>query len=199
MKYGNLTLGQIEAGINKVGGEAAFMRLLAGELVVTEKASSAAKESLLASLGAIDLPAIDQFIVEDAFTTKNTPGSVQLYYLGDNFKSNFLAKVEQNVAVQTLRSHRLTKASVDEPILGELGDKATTALAHLWELLKKQPKGEKGILLSNGYANIFYIEDMKGHLWAVFAYWYAGHGWSVDAYSVSGPGRWSAGYRVFSR
>jgi hypothetical protein len=35
MKYGNLTLGQIEAGINKIGGEEAFMRLLRGELTVS--------------------------------------------------------------------------------------------------------------------------------------------------------------------
>lgn len=34
MKYGNLTLGQIEAGINKIGGEDAFRRLLVGELSV---------------------------------------------------------------------------------------------------------------------------------------------------------------------
>lgn len=36
MKYGNLTLGQIEAGINKIGGEEAFLRLLRGKLTVSE-------------------------------------------------------------------------------------------------------------------------------------------------------------------
>lgn len=35
MKYGNLTLGQIEAGITKLGGEQAFLRLLRGELSVS--------------------------------------------------------------------------------------------------------------------------------------------------------------------
>lgn len=35
MKYGNLTLGQIEAGINKIGGEEAFLRFLRGELAVS--------------------------------------------------------------------------------------------------------------------------------------------------------------------
>ena len=38
MKYGNITLGQIEAGINKIGGEEAFLKLLRGELVVSEPA-----------------------------------------------------------------------------------------------------------------------------------------------------------------
>lgn len=36
MKYGNLTLGQIEAGINRIGGEEAFLKLLRGELSVSE-------------------------------------------------------------------------------------------------------------------------------------------------------------------
>ena len=36
MKYGNLTLGQIEAGVNKIGGEEAFVRLLRGELTVSD-------------------------------------------------------------------------------------------------------------------------------------------------------------------
>ena len=36
MKYGKLTLGQIEAGINKIGGEDAFMRLVRGELTVSK-------------------------------------------------------------------------------------------------------------------------------------------------------------------
>ncbi len=36
MKYGNLTLGQIEAGINKIGGEEAFLSLLRDELVVPQ-------------------------------------------------------------------------------------------------------------------------------------------------------------------
>lgn len=38
MKYGNLTFGQIEAGINKIGGEEAFLKLLRGELIVSEPA-----------------------------------------------------------------------------------------------------------------------------------------------------------------
>ena len=46
MKYGNLTLGQIEAGINKIGGEDAFMRLLAGELNVVPAKPSDPKKLL---------------------------------------------------------------------------------------------------------------------------------------------------------
>ncbi len=37
IKYGDVNLGQIEAVLNKIGGEAAIPRLLAGELVVVER------------------------------------------------------------------------------------------------------------------------------------------------------------------
>lgn len=37
MKYGNLTLGQIEAAINKLGGEEGFALLLQDKLVITKK------------------------------------------------------------------------------------------------------------------------------------------------------------------
>ena len=40
MKYGNLTLGQIEAGINKLGGEEAFLKLLRDELSVSKPTCS---------------------------------------------------------------------------------------------------------------------------------------------------------------
>ena len=45
LKYGNLTLGQIEAGINKIGGEEAFLRLLRGELSVSQPTRSWREEN----------------------------------------------------------------------------------------------------------------------------------------------------------
>ena len=36
MKYGNVTMGQMEAVINKLGGEDGMKRFLSGELVVRE-------------------------------------------------------------------------------------------------------------------------------------------------------------------
>ena len=119
--------------------------------------------------------------------------------MNDAFKRNFVSKIAQSVSAETLRKSRLTKRSLDKPILDELGDRAVTTLAHLAELLKKQPKGESGDLLVNGYANIFYIEDVKGQLWAVAARWYAGYGWDVYALSVSYPDGWNAVSVVFSR
>jgi hypothetical protein len=192
------TLGRIEAVWNKLGGEAGVDRFLADELVVVER-TAASKPALLALLGSVDVGAVPEFVARDKFTTKDTPDGVQLYWMNETFQHNFLGKVETDVPECTFQKSRLTKGSLDKPILKELGDRATISLAHLWELLKKQPKGEKGSLLTNGYANICYVEDERGTLWAVDADWYSGRGWYVDASSVSGPHDWGAASRVFSR
>ena len=99
----------------------------------------------------------------------------------------------------TLRIHKLTKDSLDKLILDELGGeaKAETFLATIYELLEKQPNGKKGDLSTNGYANIFYVCDVKGVLWAVSVIWFS-YGWYVSALSVQPPFGWGAGVQVFS-
>ena len=59
--------------------------------------------------------------------------------------------------------------SVDGPILAELGGeaKAETTLTEVYSLMEAQKNGENGPLLTNGYANIFYVRDVNGALRAV--------------------------------
>jgi hypothetical protein len=64
--------------------------------------------------------------------------------------------------------------------------------------MEKQKNGEDGVILNNGYANIFYVKDESGVLRAVNVRW-NDYGWSVDASSVEDPGRWRDGVQVFSR
>ncbi|MBI4992088.1 MAG: hypothetical protein HZB99_02615 [Candidatus Harrisonbacteria bacterium] len=147
-------------------------------------------------VSAFRLMSAGRFVASDHLTTTNK--KVKIAYLGDNFRQHFLAKVEEPQAETELRISKLKKASPEAPILAELGDKAETTLASIWELLKKQPKGESGKLLTNGYANIFYVRDAKGVLWAVSVRWRSA-GWSVDAISVENPYVWYDGFQVFSR
>ena len=124
-------------------------------------------------------------------------------FLGDNFRSWFLegdGKVEDAHADTVLRSHKLSKNSVDGPIIVELGGEkvAETTLTEMFALLKNQANGQKGVLLTNGYANIFYVRDQNNVLRAVYAFWYGG-GWNVNASGVSYPVAWIAGNQVFSR
>lgn len=145
-----------------------------------------------------------KFIAKDKFvvnTKRNAP--VKISAVWDNFTSWFLSgdgKTEDPISEQTLRYHKLRQPSVDGPIIAELGGevKAETTLSEMFSLMEKQKNGEDGVLLNNGYANIFYIKDQKGVLRAVYVYWYVG-GWYVHADSVENPSRWRGGDQVFSR
>jgi len=183
-------LGEVAQGWIENG--AALKKVLTEALVPLVRASNA----LLEEVGIVNLPSIGKFIARSYFTRDSK--EVKFYGFGSNFENNFLDKVEEAQAETTLRISKLKKDSLDKPILDELGCTKETTLANIRELLKKQPKGESGKLLTNGYANIFYVRDAVSVLWAVGVYW-LGVGWRVHAYSVSSPNEWGGGYQVFSR
>jgi hypothetical protein len=145
-----------------------------------------------------------KFVAKDKFvvnTKRNAP--VKISAVWDNFTSWFLSgegKTEDPISEQTLRYHKLRKSSVDGPIITELGgeEKSETTLTEMFSLMEKQKNGEGGVLLNNGYANIFYIRDQNRVLRAVYVRWF-GDGRHVDAGSVEDPDRWDAGSQVFSR
>lgn len=137
-----------------------------------------------------------KFVSAEKFTKENK--AVKFAYFSQNFKRVMLEKVEENVSDAMFTCCILTETSPDAPILVELGNRAETTLAYLYELLTKQPNGEDGVLLTNGCANIFYIRGADDVLWAVSAYWRSG-GWYVYANSVEDPDGWFVGNVIFSR
>lgn len=112
-----------------------------------------------------------------------------------------LASSEPEVAETTLRIHELRESSAEASILAELGETVQkTTLGQMYEMMKAQGHGEQGNLLTNGYANIFYVPDAEGTVWAVYCNWGSGDRyWSVYAYPVTSPNTWSAGRLVVSR
>jgi len=159
-------------------------------------------EPLLESLGTVVVPATTKkFVAKDRFVVDTSrKAKVKISGLGDNFNDRFLNKTEEPISETTLHYHKLRQSSVDKPIIAELGGeaKAETSLTEMFALMELQGNGENGVMLTNGYANIFYIRDVAGALCAVHAYW-RGDGWRVAAYSVAGPDGWRGGRRVFSR
>jgi hypothetical protein len=145
-----------------------------------------------------------KFIARDKFvvnTKRNAP--VKISAVLDNFTAWFLSgdgKTEDPISEQTLRYAKLRKTSVDTLIIAKLGgeEKSETTLTEMFSLMEKQKNGGNGVLLNNGYINIFYIRDQNGVLRAVGAYWYCG-GWYLSAYSVGHPRPWGAGHQVCSR
>ena len=150
---------------------------------------------LLRRVAMVSVSAMKRFVANDSAKKKANIG-----WTSADFDRFFGGKIEENVEATNLAVHRLEKASLDAPILAELGARATTPLAYLFELMEKQSKGEDGVLLVNGYANIMYAIGNDGNVWAVLALWYSGNGcWRVYARSVEHPHRWGAGYQILSR
>lgn len=173
-------------------------------LFVTALANRAKQvvEKLLEMLGTIKVPAtIFKFIAREKFVVDTSDSAeVKISYLGENFKRWFLGKIEEPMAEQTLRYAKLRMNSKDPGIITELGGnaKAETTLAEMFAVLKRQGHGTSGALLTNGWANIFYILDQSGVRRTVCAGW-GGDGWGVYAGEVSYPCAWGGGDRVFSR
>lgn len=149
----------------------------------------------------IEIPALlEKFEVAKHFIQDiSEKAEVKISYLGGNFKSDFLNQVIEPHEARKLDAGKLTENSRDDRILAELGsDKCETTLDAVRVLLKKQSKGEDGVLLTNGYANIFYVRNVSGVLRAVSVFWH-GDGWYVYSGSVGFPRVWYEGSLVFSR
>ncbi len=138
----------------------------------------------------------ERFLASENFKLKEDGGICS--YLGDRFRSWFLAgegKVEDPISDGRLRYGRLAWASVDGPILEELGNEAQaeTTLTELFGLMSSDE-----CLPTDSSISIFYIRDLSGMLCAVSMFW-EDDGWSLDAHSVKNPCEWDDGVLVFSR
>lgn len=171
-------------------------------LIPVEPKPAPVPQPILAHVTVVEVAGIGKFTAADHFKEDTSKkATVAIGWLGDNFKSHFLGKIEENVPATTLRVHCLTRDSLDKDIRAELTPETEeTTLTCLWNLLSKQPRGQKGILLTDGRANVFYIKDARGNLWAVGAGWDSPDGrWRVHAPSVTDPRGWLEGDQVFSR
>lgn len=196
MKYGDETLGRIEAVFNKIikeAGRDGIDRYLRDELIIVKRPNLELKNP--------NIPISerkDPFIVRDRFIVNTKEDAKpKISYLGNNFKEWFFGQIVAPRAAYAMKSAILKKSSLDEPIIKELGQTAETDLAAIFELMVRQSDGQEGDLLTNGYANIFYIRDAKGVLRAVGAHW-CYDGWYVGADPVSDPYEWFAGFSVLS-
>jgi len=200
----NQTVDKIQAIWNMVGGEEMVDALIQGRAKLEVKLVQ-----ILNWIGTTTISATtEKFVAKDKF--RKDSKEVKFYGIWNNFTEWFLSgngKIEEPIDEKELRYGKLIKSSVDGPIVEELGGeaKAETTLTELHDLLKKQANGlkkqangEEGDLLTNGYANIFYVKDTSGVLRAVRVIW-RGVGWRVRADSVEYPHDWFVGFRVFSR
>ena len=158
------------------------------------------QSKLLKPIATFQTLAVEEFIANENFVEGKTVNGVSTVRLGENFKKNFLGKVEKSVEAVELKIYSLIKAVCDlskndEPgIIPELGDKHEIRLAHFFQLLAyKQQKEDYSWTVG-------YVCDEQGVLWAVNAGWDSDFdGWFVNADSVGDPSRWNADNQVVSR
>jgi|HubBroStandDraft_2_1064218.scaffolds.fasta_scaffold519924_2 hypothetical protein len=154
------------------------------------------KKNLLEAVGTATVPAAaEPFAIRERF---EAPPGVRFSTIWTEFKKRFYGKVEEPRAETEMRKHRLLAIAPDGPIIEELGGAAaveTTISAAYW-LIKRQGWGAMGFLQTNGYANIFYVRDLKGVLCAVRVGWDE-EGWVIDAISVEDPLAWNGKHEIF--
>jgi len=180
MKYGDATMGQTEAVINRMGGFENWLRFAGGQgKIVFDTILAFLRTQLIAPLAAITAS-------EEYF------GEVEVKWMGDNFKAQFLGLELPCTERAEMKVAKLEKSSLDALILAELGDKAEITVSQFREFL--------GCNCASPEWFIFYLRGKDGNLWAVLASWSAGGGgWRVEALSVADPDGWLADGRVVSR
>lgn len=164
---------------------------------------------LIANNIAVSVPAF----TKDSFF-KNGPAKL---WLADNFRTWVLQTISGTIPSFTgnLAKFELTKSMCDSEIQKELGNPEPFTPSEFASIVKslieKQPQGESGTLLKNGYVNVFYVKlparnashseagGNDSRVVAVNVGWGSdSREWNLDVY-VLDDGIWGVGDRVFSR
>lgn len=199
-KYNELTRGQTEEIVNKLGGMEGVQRFLSSQFIPFDPAAKQRKavvDNLFTFVGTFKTVGTKEFFAAKSFiiNTSEEQMRVRISYLGGNFKTRLLSKIERDITASDLILSKLSRSSIDLPknaeepgTIASLGglEKIEISLYEFFETLAyKQSIGDHSWLVG-------YTRDDEEILWTVSAPWGSG-GWRVDACSVSGPRRWGAG------
>lgn len=192
-----------------------FHKLQSGNLTLDELAlfnqrknsfGTVAKQLFKRLSATIALPAVTNFVAREHFIVDSSENAkVKIGYLGEKFKANFLPKIENNeVIAEDLTVNKLLENSFDPAIITALGGvaKVGITLGQYFAVFAKQPNGKKGVLLTNGYANVGYVRDINGVLCALRGDWddlSNSNGWGFEAFPLGDPDGWIDDYQFLSR
>lgn len=156
----------------------------------------------------VAVPALTEvFDPKDKFNEDmSETAAVRISGKGSNFESWVLTAAVEARAGYVLEPHTLISDASDADILQDAErDDVDTDPAAIHHLVAQQPKGEEGPLLSDGKANIFYVQrkvEEQGKIQSVrrvVGVRWRGRGWRFDAGPVPNAYGWRAGDRVFFR
>lgn len=192
----DLTTGQLNALVKKIGRDN-VPGILDGtiEFTVTPKA-----QKFLKLNDSITLPErTDPFDPKEFFKTREG------LYVWNDFTRRILpvTKEIESLPEMKITSFDLIEPAIDVQVQYELPEShvfkdADVFCACIVGLLEKQKNGEGGVLLNNGFANIFYVVGKDSEVFPVGVRWYSDfRRWDVRAYRL-GDNQWRVGNRAFS-
>lgn len=192
----NLDLRQIIDLGDKIGGQERAKRFLSGELILVER-SEAAKRGVILQFERNVSIAARLFVASEGFTKSNP--KVKFGYIDERLEKLF-GKIREDVSAGKLAVHTLLTDTHDPDIMAAIQphSRRFIKLGQFYQLIEDQGHGQEGPLLVNWRANIAYILDENGAVWAVYAFWYGG-GWFVGVDSVASQIRWDAVSQVLSQ
>ncbi|MCX6723018.1 MAG: hypothetical protein NT094_03010 [Candidatus Staskawiczbacteria bacterium] len=132
-------------------------------------------------------------MVSDAslFRAQDHITSANVGVMGRNFLRLYFGKEE--VVSETTNFHTSNQSN----IVGALGNKIEIKLSDLFGLIEKQSRGQHGILLVNGRANVTLVRGLDGNTMAVCAFWSSmGHCWDIGAVPKDRPNSYFEGGQV---
>ena len=181
-KYGHRHQNWFEAIVNKLGGEDGAEAFLRGELEVVRKKT-------LTVVRKVNVAAQPPVTTSEEWFKEAGVG-----LMGDNFKAQFLDLEVPATEEAEFTVRKLEQASVDDPIIKELGGKEKA------EILPSQFRAFLATNRESPEWFIFYLKGKDGNLWAVDARWRDfSRDWRVRAGSLDDPVEWGGGHRVLSR
>jgi len=187
--------GKLNALVKKIGG----LDVMDGVLDGTVEFSIVARRRLKL-LGEVSLPRRSkEFDPHEFFRTRDG------LWVSDFFRDHVLSVAKKTKAVRAQKgaNFQLEDHSSDKEIRAEFPENhifedASAFCAHLAGMIERQWSGTEGDLISNGYANIFYVRGKDNEVFAVIVFWLVvRREWRVGAYRL-GDDRWAAGDRAFS-
>ena len=121
-------------------------------------------------------------------------------YVYDTFADRLDLRARKTVGSAPERPYvasLLQENAYDTGIRKELPEIHLSTLEDIAGLIEAQPNGKSGLLLSNGYANIFYIEGCNGEVFAVRVHWNSDDRmWDVIDWRLDEGGDWLADNQV---
>lgn len=158
-------------------------------------------KGLLGPATIVRVSGYDRFVVADNFKVDRSGNApVRIACVAGLYP--FPGLVEKNVASTELNIRECHKPSWCSDLIVELGSECEMTFSHLFELLKRQPSGEEGLLITTGHGNIVFIRNAAEIFFAVSAHWdrLGGGDWYIYARKVEKE-TWPFGVysRVISR